>query len=113
MSRKFLKTINTGIVSADTNGQLMYLTEPEKVVMITGINGENFQEMIHGYSVNSASQDKKTLHCQILINHLKPAQELCRQINTTIQEAGFIKVHCKKARFQHPKPIVSGILGIK
>ena len=44
ISRKFLKTLNTAIVSADTNAQLVYMTDQVKLLTISGINIANAHE---------------------------------------------------------------------
>ena len=98
-------------MSADTNAQLVYITDQAKLLTISGINIANTQEtqeVVTGWMINTSNQDKKTLHCQLLVKHQKGIQDICTQVNTKMQEAGFIKPQCKEARVQHPKPIVSG-----
>ena len=58
--------------------------------------------------INTSNQDKKTLHCRLLVKHQKGTQDIWDQVNTKMEGAGFIKVQCKKARVQDAKPIVSG-----
>ena len=61
--------------------------------------------------INTSNQDKNTLHGRLMIKHQKGIKDTCNQVNTKIQEAGFIKTQCEESRVQHPKPIVSGFFG--
>ena len=111
ISRKFLKTLNTAIVSADTTAQLVYITDQKKVLTISGINIANTQEtqeVVTGWTINTSNQDKKTLHCRLLVKHHKGTQDICDQVNTKMEGAGFVRVQCEKARVQDAKPTVSG-----